>query len=271
MQKARVTATSQHFLLPIFRSLQVATVGLASSPEEPRRKTTPPSLSIKEQRHTVDYRVHARVSRAVMDGSSERSDRVKFLVAGDAGVGKSTLIHALCGGGASGASGGDRRTVGCRVSVRVQPDGVVEEFYDVCGANFDLETSHVVPALIRKCIEAKASGADHIIGWGDGSPTREFLYVEDAAEGILLATEKYNGSEPINIGSSFEISIKDIMETIVRLVEFKGEIRWDTSRPNGQPRRKLDVTRAKELFGFESQTPFEVGLKKVIDWYVANS
>lgn len=136
--------------------------------------------------------------------------------------------------------------------------------------NFDLETSHVVPALIRKCLEAKQSGADHIVAWGDGSPTREFLYVEDAAEGILLATEKYNGSEPINIGSSFEISIKDLMETIVRLVEFEGEIRWDTSRPNGQPRRKLDVTRAKELFGFESQTPFEIGLKKVIDWYVAN-
>ncbi|MFK7803253.1 MAG: GDP-L-fucose synthase family protein [Anaerolineae bacterium] len=137
--------------------------------------------------------------------------------------------------------------------------------------NFDLETSHVVPALIRKCLEAKESGADHIVAWGDGSPTREFLYVEDAAEGILLATEKYNGSEPINIGSSFEISIKDLMETIVKLVGFEGEIRWDTSRPNGQPRRKLDVSRAKELFGFESQTSFESGLKKVIDWYIKNS
>lgn len=137
--------------------------------------------------------------------------------------------------------------------------------------NFDLETSHVVPALIRKCLEAKESGADHIVAWGDGSPTREFLYVEDAAEGILLATEKYNGSEPINIGSSFEISIKDLMETIVKLVGFEGEIRWDTSRPNGQPRRKLDVSRAKKLFGFESQTSFESGLKKVIDWYIKNS
>ena len=136
--------------------------------------------------------------------------------------------------------------------------------------NFDLETSHVVPALIRKCLEAKEAGVDHVVAWGDGSPTREFLYVEDAAEGILLAAERYNGSEPVNIGSSFEISIKDLMETIARLVGFEGEIRWDTSRPNGQPRRKLDVSRAKELFGFESQTPFEVGLKKVIDWYVVN-
>lgn len=137
--------------------------------------------------------------------------------------------------------------------------------------NFDLETSHVVPALIRKCLEAKEQGADHIMAWGDGSPTREFLYVEDAAEGILLAAEKYNGAEPVNIGSSFEISIKDLMETIVALVGFEGEIRWDTSKPNGQPRRKLDVSRAKELFGFESKTPFEVGLKKVIAWYTENS
>ena len=136
--------------------------------------------------------------------------------------------------------------------------------------NFDLETSHVVPALIRKCLEAKEAGVDHVVAWGDGSPTREFLYVEDAAEGILLAAQRYNGSEPINIGSSFEISIKDLMETIARLVGFEGEIRWDTSRPNGQPRRKLDVSRARELFGFESQTPFEVGLKKVIDWYIVN-
>ena len=136
--------------------------------------------------------------------------------------------------------------------------------------NFDLETSHVVPALIRKCLEAKEAGVDHVVAWGDGSPTREFLYVEDAAEGILLAAERYNGSEPVNIGSSFEISIKDLMETIARLVGFEGEIRWDTSRPNGQPRRKLDVSRAKELFGFESQTPFEAGLKQVIDWYMVN-
>ncbi|MEM8859676.1 MAG: GDP-L-fucose synthase [Chloroflexota bacterium] len=136
--------------------------------------------------------------------------------------------------------------------------------------NFDLETSHVIPALIRKCLEAKQSGTDYLEAWGDGSPTREFLYVEDAAEGILMATERYNDSEPVNLGSGFEISIKDLMETIARLTGFEGEIRWDTSRPNGQPRRKLDVSRAKELFGFEAQTNFEEGLKKVIDWYIAN-
>ena len=136
--------------------------------------------------------------------------------------------------------------------------------------NFDLETSHVIPALIRKCLEAKEQKLDHIMAWGDGSPTREFLYAEDAAEGILMAAERYNGSEPVNLGSGFEISIKDLMETIARLTGFEGEIRWDTSKPNGQPRRKLDVTRAKELFGFEAQTDFENGLKQVIDWYTKN-
>ncbi len=136
--------------------------------------------------------------------------------------------------------------------------------------NFDLETSHVIPALIRKCLEAKEQKLDHIMAWGDGSPTREFLYAEDAAEGILMAAERYNGSEPVNLGSGFEISIKDLMETIARLTGFEGEIRWDTSKPNGQPRRKLDVTRAKELFGFEAQTDFENGLKQVIDWYTEN-
>ncbi len=136
--------------------------------------------------------------------------------------------------------------------------------------NFDLETSHVIPALIRKCLEAKEQNLDHIVAWGDGSPTREFLYAEDAAEGILLAAERYNGSEPVNLGSGFEISIKDLMETIARLTGFEGEIRWDTSRPNGQPRRKLDVERAKGLFGFEAKTDFEKGLKQVIDWYTKN-
>ena len=133
--------------------------------------------------------------------------------------------------------------------------------------NFDPESSHVIPALIRKCLEAKARGDEQIVAWGDGSPTREFLYVEDAAEGILLATERYNSSEPVNLGSAFEISIKELLETIVRLTEFDGKIVWDTSKPNGQPRRKLDVSRAKEWFGFESWTPFEEGLKKTIDWY----
>ncbi len=135
------------------------------------------------------------------------------------------------------------------------------------GDNFDLESSHVIPALIRKCLDAKARGDDHIVAWGDGSPTREFLYVADAAEGILLASERYNGSEPVNLGSSFEISIKDLMETIARLTGFTGEIVWDTSKPNGQPRRKLDVSRAKELFGFESQVSFEDGLRETIEWY----
>lgn len=133
--------------------------------------------------------------------------------------------------------------------------------------NFDLETSHVIPALIRKCLEAEARGDDHIVAWGDGSPTREFLYVADAAEGILLGAERYNDSEPVNLGSSHEISIRDLMETIARLTGFSGEIVWDTSRPNGQPRRKLDVTRARDWFGFESQVSFEEGLRRTIAWY----
>ena len=133
--------------------------------------------------------------------------------------------------------------------------------------NFDLETSHVIPALIRKCVEAQHRGDDHIVAWGDGSPTREFLYVEDAAEGILLAAERCNSSEPVNLGSSFEISIKDLVETIVHLIGFDGQIAWDTTKPNGQPRRKLNVARAKRLFGFEAQTHFRHGLHKTIQWY----
>jgi GDP-L-fucose synthase len=136
--------------------------------------------------------------------------------------------------------------------------------------NFDLETSHVIPALIRKCIEAKERRDDHIVAWGDGSPTREFLYVEDAAEGILLATELYNKSDPVNLGSASEISIKDLLKTIARLTGFEGKIVWDTSKPNGQPRRKLDIHRAKQEFGFQAQTPFEQGLRKTIKWYVKN-
>lgn len=133
--------------------------------------------------------------------------------------------------------------------------------------NFDLETSHVIPALIRKCIEAQARGEDHLVAWGDGSPTREFLYVEDAAAGILLAAERYNDSLPVNLGSSFEIRIKDLLEAIARLTGFTGRIIWDTSKPNGQPRRKLDTSRAEEFFGFASQTPFAEGLRRTIDWY----
>ena len=135
------------------------------------------------------------------------------------------------------------------------------------GDNFNPASSHVIPALIRKCLEAKEQNAAEIVAWGDGSPTREFIYVEDAAEGITLATERYNSSEPVNIGSSFEISIKDLTETIARLTGFTGGIRWDTTKPNGQPRRKLDTTRAREAFGFEAKTDFEEGLKRTIEWY----
>ncbi len=138
------------------------------------------------------------------------------------------------------------------------------------GDNFDPASSHVIPALIRKCVEAKEQGADEIVAWGDGSPTREFIYVEDAAEGIALATQYYNRSDPVNIGSNFEISIKDLTELIARLTGFEGRVCWDTSKPNGQPRRKLDTTRAKEYFGFSAKTNFEDGLRKTIDWYLAN-
>jgi GDP-L-fucose synthase len=133
--------------------------------------------------------------------------------------------------------------------------------------NFNLETSHVIPAQIRKCIEAKERGDLQVNLWGDGSPTREFLYVEDAARGILLAAENYNGSEPANLGSDYEISIKDLAETIARLTGFEGKITWDTSKPNGQPRRALDVSRARLYFGFEAKMPFEEGLRRTIDWY----
>ncbi len=135
------------------------------------------------------------------------------------------------------------------------------------GDNFDPETSHVIPALIRKCVEAGAGGASQIVVWGDGSPTREFLYVDDAAEGILLAAERYNGSEPVNLGSGFEISIRDLAMTIARLTGFGGAIVWDVSKPNGQPRRKLDVSRARDSFGFQAQTDFETGLRRTITWY----
>jgi GDP-L-fucose synthase len=136
--------------------------------------------------------------------------------------------------------------------------------------NFDLETSHVIPALIRKCIEAKESGAACIQCWGDGSPTREFLYVEDAAEAILLAAEHYDGAEPVNIGSGQEISIRELAGLVARLTGFKGELVWDPSRPNGQMRRFLDVQKAKDLFGFSATTPIKEGLSKTIDWFLHN-
>ncbi len=133
--------------------------------------------------------------------------------------------------------------------------------------NFNLETSHVIPALIRKCVEAQVQGKNQIILWGDGTPTREFIYVEDAAEGLLLATERYNGSEPFNLGSGQEISIKDLAILIARLTGFEGEIIWDTSKPNGQPRRALDTMRAEKFFGFRASMPFEEGLTRTIEWY----
>jgi GDP-L-fucose synthase len=133
--------------------------------------------------------------------------------------------------------------------------------------NFNLETSHVIPALIRKYIEAQERGEKQVTLWGDGSPTREFLYVEDAADGLLLATEHYNGTEPFNLGSGEEISIKDLANLIARLTGYEGEIVWDTSKPNGQPRRALDTQRAKEFFGFEAQMSLEEGLRRTIEWY----
>ena len=136
--------------------------------------------------------------------------------------------------------------------------------------NFDLQTSHVIPALIRKCVEAQERGDKQIIAWGDGSPTREFLYAPDAADGIIAAAEKYNGSEPVNLGSGQEISIKDLMETIARLTGFEGKIVWDTTKPNGQPRRALDTSRAAESFGWRAVTPFEEGLQETIRWYRTN-
>lgn len=133
--------------------------------------------------------------------------------------------------------------------------------------NFNSDSSHVIPALIKKVVDAKKENKDYIEVWGTGKATREFLYVEDAAEGIVLATEKYDKPEPVNLGSGMEISIKDLIELICRLMDFKGEIRWDTTKPDGQPRRLLDVSRAKKEFGFCAKTDFEQGLKKTIKWY----
>jgi len=136
------------------------------------------------------------------------------------------------------------------------------------GDNFNPRSSHVIPALIRKCVEAKESGKDHIVVWGDGSPTREFIYVTDAAHGIALATARYDQSLPVNLGSGFEISIKDLVNKIALMTGFKGDLAWDTSKPNGQPRRALDTTRAKEYFGFKAEVDFDEGLRKTIDWFL---
>ena len=133
--------------------------------------------------------------------------------------------------------------------------------------NFDPASSHVIPALIKKCVDAIDSGTDYIECWGTGSASREFIYVEDAAEGILLATEQYNSPEAVNIGSGFEITIKDLVERIAKFTGFAGEVRWDSSKPDGQPRRCLDVTRARSEFGFEAKIGFDEGLKATIEWY----
>jgi len=134
--------------------------------------------------------------------------------------------------------------------------------------NFDLQSSHVIPAMIRKILAAKEHGAATVVLWGDGSPTREFLHVEDAAEAIALATERYDGPEPVNVGSGQEISIRELAELISSEVGFRGEIVWDTSQPNGQPRRRLDVSRAESLFGFRARRPFRDGVRQTIDWFL---
>jgi GDP-L-fucose synthase len=137
------------------------------------------------------------------------------------------------------------------------------------GDNFDLESSHVIPALIRRMLEADERGEDTVVLWGDGSPTREFLYVEDCAEGLSLAAQRYDGAEPVNLGTGEEISIRDLATAIADATGFAGEIVWDESKPNGQPRRQLDVERAKELFRFSSHTPFREGIEQTVAWYRA--
>jgi len=138
------------------------------------------------------------------------------------------------------------------------------------GDNFDPKSSHVIPALIKKCIDAKENNEDHITVWGTGKASREFIYVEDVTEGIILATEKYDKSDPVNIGAGFEIKIKDLVELIAKLTGFKGKIVWDTTKPDGQPRRMLDTSKAEEEFGFKAKIDFEKGLKKTIEWFRQN-
>ena len=138
------------------------------------------------------------------------------------------------------------------------------------GDNFDPASSHVIPAMLRKFIEAKEAGQDEVVLWGDGTPTREFLYAADAAEGLVLAAEQYDGPEPVNLGSGNEISIHDLAELLARLTGFSGRLTWDASKPNGQPRRGLDTSRAEEYFGFRASTSFEDGLKQTIAWYREN-
>jgi len=138
------------------------------------------------------------------------------------------------------------------------------------GDNFDPESSHVIPALVKKFIEAKERGDPEVIAWGTGSASREFLFAADAAEGIVLATERYDGDEPVNLGAGREITIRELTQTVGRLVGYQGTVRWDATQPDGQPRRMLETSRARELFGFEAQTSFEDGLKQTIDWYASH-
>lgn len=138
------------------------------------------------------------------------------------------------------------------------------------GDNFNPKSSHVIPALIKRFVEAAAAGKKEVVNWGTGRASREFLYVDDAARAIVLAAQKYDKGEPVNIGSSFEITIKDLVELVAKLTGFKGKLLWDKTKPNGQPRRKLDVSRAKKEFGFSSKVAFEQGLKQTIDWYKNN-
>ena len=138
------------------------------------------------------------------------------------------------------------------------------------GDNFNPKSSHVIPALIKKCVDSKERGDEEIVCWGNGSPTREFLYVEDAAEGIVLAAERYDKSDPVNLGSGKEISIKDLVTIIAKHTGFQESITWDVTKPNGQPRRCLDVSKAEEEFGFKARMNFDEGLKKTIEWYLVN-
>ena len=135
------------------------------------------------------------------------------------------------------------------------------------GDNFDPSSSHVIPALIKKCVDARDAGEDHIDVWGTGSASREFLYVDDAAEGIVLGAERYDDAEPVNLGVGSEITIRELVELIAHLTRFAGEIRWDPSKPDGQPRRALDTSRARERFGFVATTEFEDGVRRTIEWY----
>jgi GDP-L-fucose synthase len=138
------------------------------------------------------------------------------------------------------------------------------------GDNFDPHSSHVIPALIKKCVDAIDRGDRQLVAWGTGSASREFLYVEDAAQAIVLATEQYDQPQPVNLGSGMEITIRNLLELIVELTGFRGEIVWDTSKPDGQPRRSLDTSRARQSFGFQAQTDFRAGLRKTIDWYLVH-